>query len=82
MLAKIRKREAAIKEILTTESTYVDGLSKCVDHFLRPLRDKLTPKNSKNSKNSFTMEDLSSLFGNIETILSFHIQLLKSLEER
>ncbi|CAG8511786.1 9398_t:CDS:2 [Diversispora eburnea] len=82
MISKIRKREAAVKEILTTEKTYINGLDKCVEYFLKPLRDKSNQKNSLLSKPIASMDELSSLFGNIETILSLHVQLLKSLEER
>ncbi|RHZ79866.1 hypothetical protein Glove_140g139 [Diversispora epigaea] len=82
MISKIRKREAAVKEILTTETTYINGLDKCVEYFLKPLRDKSNHKNSLLSKPIASMDELSSLFGNIEQILSLHVQLLKSLEER
>ncbi|CAG8483041.1 16848_t:CDS:2 [Dentiscutata heterogama] len=82
--AKNRKRDAAVTEILTTERTYVDGLRKLVNFFLIPLREnyKSAQKSILSTKPLATSEDIASLFGNIEPLLSFHEELLKFLEER
>ncbi|CAG8435084.1 2927_t:CDS:2 [Ambispora gerdemannii] len=84
--ARNRKREAAVKEIITTERTYVDSLRKLVNYFLVPLKENYQKSISKNmilsTKPMATMEDISALFGNVEQILSLHEQLLKQLEER
>ncbi|CAG8438153.1 570_t:CDS:2 [Ambispora leptoticha] len=84
--ARNRKREAAVKEIITTERTYVDSLRKLVSYFLVPLKENYQKSTSKNvilsTKPMATMEDISALFGNVEQILSLHEQLLKQLEER
>ncbi|KAG9288300.1 hypothetical protein G9A89_021331 [Geosiphon pyriformis] len=81
-----RKREAAVKEIITTERTYVDGLRKVVNVFLIPLRENYHKATSKNvilsTKPMASLEDITALFGNIEQLLSLHEQLLKQLEER
>ncbi|CAG8671185.1 4036_t:CDS:2, partial [Acaulospora morrowiae] len=86
MAAKNRKREAAVKEIVTTERTYVDGINKCVEYFLKPLRGNCQKSNHRHTllfaKPFVTSDEISSIFGNIEMILSLHQQLLKSLEER
>ncbi|CAG8846961.1 13038_t:CDS:2, partial [Racocetra persica] len=81
---KSRKRDAAVSEILTTERTYVAGLRKLVNCFLVPLREnyKSAQKSILSTKPLATLEEISSLFGNIEPLLSFHEQLLKYLEER
>nr|CAG8482980.1 1688_t:CDS:2 [Entrophospora candida] len=83
-----RKREAAVKEIVTTEKTYVEGLRKLVSVFLVPLREDYQKSMSRNvlltvNKNPMaTLEDITLLFGNIEQLLALHEQLLKNLEER
>ncbi|CAG8545606.1 10159_t:CDS:2 [Acaulospora colombiana] len=86
MAAKNRKRGAAVREIVTTERTYVDGLNKCVEYFLKPLRDSCQKSNHRHTllsaKPVVTLDEISLIFGNIEMILSLHQQLLKSLEER
>ncbi|CAG8526289.1 21197_t:CDS:2 [Dentiscutata erythropus] len=81
---KNRKRDAAVTEILTTERTYVDGLRKLVDFFLMPLREnyKYAQKSILSTKPLATSEEIASLFGNIEPLLSFHKELLKYLEAR
>ncbi|CAG8447462.1 13954_t:CDS:2 [Funneliformis mosseae] len=79
-----RKREAAVKEILTTERTYVDGLRKLVYVFYKPLQENYKRSNNKilSTKPVATNEEISAIFGNIEPLLKLHEILLKSLEER
>ncbi|KAF0442438.1 Dbl-likey domain-containing protein [Gigaspora margarita] len=82
--AKNRKRDAAVTEILTTERTYVNGLRKLVNCFLIPLREnyKSAQRSILSTKPLATYEEIASLFGNIESLLSFHELLLRYLEER
>ncbi|CAG8437673.1 9044_t:CDS:2 [Rhizophagus irregularis] len=79
-VAANRKREAAVNEILTTELTYVDGLRKLVRIYLLPMRQRSA--NKILSKPIATIEEISTIFGNVEQLLKLHEQLLKSLEER
>lgn len=80
IVAANRKREAAVNEILTTELTYVDGLRKLVRIYLLPMRQRSA--NKILSKPIATIEEISTIFGNVEQLLKLHEQLLKSLEER
>jgi hypothetical protein len=80
IIAANRKREAAVNEILATERTYVDGLRKLVKIYLLPMRQKSA--NKILLKPIATIEEISSMFGNVEQLLKLHEQLLKSLEER
>ncbi|CAI2161420.1 7628_t:CDS:2 [Funneliformis geosporum] len=83
-ITRNRKREAAVKEVLTTERTYVDGLRKLVNVFLSPLRENYQRSINKilSTKPVATNDEISAIFGNIEQLLTLHEQLLKSLEER
>jgi len=80
-------------EILTTERTYVKGLSTLHDVFLNPIR--LTPKHlllkrsfsvknevNNSSKRIITNEQIAAIFSNVDTLLGFHKEILTSLEER
>ena len=92
--SRMKKRELAVKEIITSERSYVEGLRKCVSFFLNPLRENCQKSTTKNgllptakngllpTKRAASMEDINMIFGNIEQLLTLHEQLLKSLEER
>ncbi|KAL1924524.1 uncharacterized protein VTP21DRAFT_4178 [Calcarisporiella thermophila] len=82
-----RKRELAAREIFSSERSYIQGLRKIRDIFLRPLLEKLSAAPASSSlfshtKPIITQEELSFIFCNVEQILEFHEQLLSDLEER
>lgn len=61
-----------IKELLSTEVTYVENLNIVVKVFIQPLK----------KDSILTQEELNKIFSNIETILNFNACMLVRLEER
>jgi len=87
------KRAAVLSELLDTEKTYVQGLQTLTRVFANPIR--LTPKaflikkstNQSNLEKTSTQrllppEDTNSMFSNVDTLLTFHQELVKILQER
>lgn len=68
--ARVRKRQACVYELVTTEKQYVDALRTAINTYIAPLRDKVPPA------------DLAQTFGNMEMIEGFHKALLDSLEKQ
>jgi hypothetical protein len=72
---KLSKRGCIIKELLTTEESYVKGLEILVNRFQIPLY-----KLSQNSENSLRSQDVSQMFSNVDVLLTLHQQLLTSIK--
>ncbi|KAF2076225.1 hypothetical protein CYY_002466 [Polysphondylium violaceum] len=69
-----KKRIEAIKEVLSSEQTYVNHLNNIIDSYLLPLRrDHTTPEEVK---------FIVSIFSNIEGIREVNNTILKSLKQR
>lgn len=66
-----RTRDQIIREIVTTEETYLRSLSTIIEHYVLPLR-KLK---------IISQEVLSNLFSNIEMITDFHKLFLDHLKK-
>jgi len=84
------KKSAAIKELLETERSYVQGLQTLSAVFSDPI--KLTPKalllrraiRNENEKTQklLTNDEISRIFSNVDTLLTLHVELLRAFEER
>jgi len=68
------RRDQIANELLATERTYVEWLTICVEHFLKPLRGE--------ESTVLPQEKVNSIFSNIEDILQMNTLLLHDLEER
>ncbi len=91
MSEKERKLISAVQELVETERTYVIGLQTLSKYFYNPIR--YTPKSlllRKSTKNDMeksnerilTNEETNHIFSNVSTLLPFHEELLRLLEER
>ncbi|KNC48297.1 uncharacterized protein AMSG_04528 [Thecamonas trahens ATCC 50062] len=77
-VVRLRKRNSAAKEILSTEEVYVARLSVVVNVFLEPLR-----YNATQAANPFvTTEEIGAIFSSVELILALNSELLLTLRER
>ena len=86
------QRASVLSELVETERSYVSGLECLTRVFANPIR--LTPKalllrkgiRSDHEKNSsqrlLAPEDTTSMFSNVDTLQSFHEELLRVLLER
>eukprot|EP01088_Endostelium_zonatum_P019378 TRINITY_DN6656_c0_g1_i1.p1 TRINITY_DN6656_c0_g1~~TRINITY_DN6656_c0_g1_i1.p1 ORF type:complete len:921 (-),score=167.02 TRINITY_DN6656_c0_g1_i1:104-2866(-) len=71
---KWRKRNMSIREIITTERTYVTELEDLNQVIIEPLRE---------GSHSFVSEkQIDELFSSLESIECLHVQFLADLEER
>ncbi|KAF2073224.1 hypothetical protein CYY_005451 [Polysphondylium violaceum] len=66
------KRARIVKEIFTTETTYVNSLKTAIDAFLYPLRTNMI----------VPLEELNIIFSNIEVLASFNQGFLDKLAEK
>ena len=85
------KRSAVLAELLDTEKTYVNGLQTLTRVFANPIR--LTPKafllrkgirsdiEKTSSQRLLPPEDTNSMFSNVDTLLTFHVELVKVLQD-
>ncbi|GBP08262.1 Protein vav [Eumeta japonica] len=64
----LEKRDYVIKELVDTESNYVDVLNKIIKYFLRPLTPYLKP------------QDLQSIFFGVKELHEIHTGLLRQLK--
>ncbi|XP_004928811.1 protein vav isoform X2 [Bombyx mandarina] len=64
----LEKRDYVIRELVDTESNYVDVLSKIIQHFMRPLMPYLKP------------QDLQGIFFGIKELYEIHSGLLRQLK--
>ncbi|ELR23343.1 RhoGEF domain containing protein [Acanthamoeba castellanii str. Neff] len=68
----VNYRDEILREIVSTERAYVDGLGILINHFLIPLRDE----------GCVTKEDIIHLFANVEVLVKVNQELLDGLERR
>lgn len=68
----MRQRNAALKEIFTTERTYSESLKKLVDIYIQPLKKQRVLDD----------DEMELMFGDIEVISDITSILLEKLEER
>lgn len=72
----VNLRDEILREIVSTEKTYVRNLSVLINHFLKPLQVRA-------SQSAFiTMDDITLLFANVEVLLKVNQELLDGLEKR
>lgn len=78
--AKQARIAAKVKEeIVSTEETYVEQLNQLIELYINPLR-KLCQEALKNKKTPpLDQKELSTMFGNIETIFSVNQHFLTEL---
>ena len=76
-LAKMdRLRAKAIEELIATESTYVDGLSKLIKYFIEPLKNS----EDKKVRKLITLNDHQLIFpSDLATIYAFHVEFNSAL---
>eukprot|EP01102_Stenamoeba_stenopodia_P020878 TRINITY_DN8286_c0_g1_i1.p1 TRINITY_DN8286_c0_g1~~TRINITY_DN8286_c0_g1_i1.p1 ORF type:complete len:670 (+),score=210.29 TRINITY_DN8286_c0_g1_i1:111-2120(+) len=70
-------RMRIIREILSTEKTYVTNLKTVVEHFLKPLRECVS-----NKLVNISPTDVQVIFSDLETIMNFNATLYATLSER
>ncbi|KAJ3434142.1 faciogenital dysplasia protein [Anaeramoeba flamelloides] len=85
-LIKLRKkaklRMKALQEMLSTEETYSERLSMCVELFVKPLFLSITNEKKKNKK-FVDEQEFRTIFQNIEALADYHSkEILVSLRER
>jgi RhoGEF domain len=68
---KVAKREARVRELVTSEQTHVDSLNRVVQEYLEPLR-RAKPE-------ILSASDISALFSNVEVVLVWNESFCKSL---
>lgn len=71
-LKDFRLRRQTLREILSTEITYVKGLNTCINYYLEPLKTKTK---------LLSANDHSTIFGNIVSIKDANEYMLRELEE-
>jgi len=71
------KREAIVKEILTTEQTYVKNLDILCSVWLKPLEDA-----ALTGKPILKPPQIAAIFSIVREILNFHRKFLEQLEKR
>ena len=76
-LAKMgRLRTKAIQELVSTESTYVDGLEKLIKYFIEPLKNS----EDKKIRKLITIQDHQLIFpSDLATIYAFHQEFNSAL---
>lgn len=72
---KQRRRIHCLKEILSSERTYVANLTKLSQHFMEPMREMARSHNGL-----VTTEEVERIFSNLSLILNFNMLLLSDLE--
>src|SRR3989338_7427763 len=65
-------RENILKEIYTSEKSYVDSLNELVLKCYRPIKDQ---------KGLFSSQEVKLLFSNIEVVRNVNLELLSSIEK-
>eukprot|EP00301_Raphidiophrys_heterophryoidea_P020877 c5461_g1_i2.p1 GENE.c5461_g1_i2~~c5461_g1_i2.p1 ORF type:complete len:893 (+),score=242.14 c5461_g1_i2:137-2680(+) len=73
------QRNALVKELLTSERSYVESLAKVHTYFVEPLL-----WNASHSRENAVLSepDVAIAFGNVSSIYQLNKELLESLEER
>eukprot|EP01132_Coremiostelium_polycephalum_P000669 gene669-828_t len=66
------RRARIVKEIFTTEQTYVTSLGVAIEAFLIPIR----------SKNMISADDINGIFSNIEVLHQFNQSFLEKIESK
>eukprot|EP01080_Neovahlkampfia_damariscottae_P003086 gene3086-5256_t len=72
--SRLKERNNIIKEILKTESDYVNSINQITSLYLNPLKD--------HKKKIISEKDIKTIFTNIEVIISTHSIFLISLKNR
>jgi hypothetical protein len=73
---KIRIRNNVVREMLSTETTYVRGLNQLVDDYLAPLLAK-----SKTRKKVLSAKDINTIFKGVSDIRALHVNVLSMLKQ-
>lgn len=68
------KRKAAVRELIETEKTYVNGLNLCIDTYYAKL--------SNDPKKLVTPKDLKGIFNDMQTIHQLNETFLNDLQQR
>lgn len=74
---QITLRTRVAREIYSSELVYVQSLGVTIDVFLKPLR-----RAAEQSKPIILSADIASVFGNLEEIYAYHLQMVSKLESR
>ena len=77
---KLKERNQIIREFVKTEESYVKGLSELKKYYIDPLRHNLM--DTKVKKKKMTENDMNTIFGNVEHILTVHQVFLVGLRLR
>eukprot|EP01006_Ploeotia_vitrea_P045921 TRINITY_DN66979_c8_g2_i1.p1 TRINITY_DN66979_c8_g2~~TRINITY_DN66979_c8_g2_i1.p1 ORF type:complete len:636 (+),score=322.91 TRINITY_DN66979_c8_g2_i1:33-1940(+) len=65
-----KQRKLLVKEVFSTERSYVKSLGVLIEHYYRPLREKKL----------LSAQEMSEMFSNVESIFMFHTTFLADLE--
>jgi hypothetical protein len=77
----LNARRAVLAALIADERNYVHKLSVIVSDYLRPLREHVQGKNRpKNQSALLSLQDLQAIFGNIDSLLLLHTELLRDLD--
>jgi FYVE/RhoGEF/PH domain-containing protein 5/6 len=71
---RLRKRNMALREIVSTERVFVNNLMELQKSIILPLK--------ATSHNFISEKEVGILFSNLESIAGLNIQILESMEER
>mmetsp|Transcript_39395 Transcript_39395/g.76540 ORF Transcript_39395/g.76540 Transcript_39395/m.76540 type:complete len:862 (-) Transcript_39395:82-2667(-) len=77
--ARIAKKVRA--EILSTEETYVGSLNQLLQLYIKPLRKLCSEAAAANKPPPLDQKEMSTLFGNIETIFQVNTHFLEELKK-
>ncbi|KAL6051464.1 DH domain-containing protein (Fragment), variant 2 [Balamuthia mandrillaris] len=80
LMAEHEKRSLVVKEIITTERTYLQGLRTVIDDYQRPMEAKLTT--DKRWQKFLTTENIKTIFYQLTIIVGFNQLFLEKLEQR
>src|SRR3989338_2658919 len=79
---RLRNRNKIMREIISTEESYVGSLAECLNLFYRPLKELITCENKSSMQIELTLDELDHMFINLEDIHRQHEGFLAQLHER
>ena len=77
-----KKRAYILKEVLSTEESYVSGLRTLAKSFQLPLLEQSELKRKGNAIPVLSQAQILSMFSNVDALYTIHLELLNSLKEQ
>lgn len=78
--ARVRKRNAVIKEIYASEKSYVDSLVQCVKVYLKPFELQLESGAAFDPETMLSRPEMRMIFGDLEILVLLNGEFLKELD--